>query len=148
MSNFIAANCVYLDKTKNCCRHANHARSLASPLRWLGCSVACVFAWPSQEAVTCREQEERPIPAPPRSWRSAVMTKRDDYWRSKALEGQRHTGNMLALLAERDAEILRLRALLGRWVACPEVTEIDPKDRDPDTEQVWRETRIALENKS
>jgi hypothetical protein len=38
------------------------------------------------------------------------MTENDDYWRSKALEGQRHTGNMLALLAERDAEIAQLKA--------------------------------------
>lgn len=39
--------------------------------------------------------------------------------------------------AERDAAWV----LLERWTHVPEVTEIDPEDRDPETERLWRETR-------
>lgn len=46
--------------------------------------------------------------------------------------------------AAKEAEIARLRSLLTRWVACPEVTEIEAEDRDPETEGLWRETRAAL----
>ena len=38
--------------------------------------------------------------------------------------------------------------LVTRWCECPEVTEIHPDDRDPETETLWRETRQYLEGVS
>jgi hypothetical protein len=46
--------------------------------------------------------------------------------------------------AQLRARVEELEALLTRWCQCPEITDIDPGDLEPETDQVWRETRTAL----
>jgi hypothetical protein len=47
-------------------------------------------------------------------------------------------------IAAKDARIAQLEMLLRRWCLCPEITEIDGSDLEPESDQVWRDTRTAL----
>ncbi len=101
-------------------------------------------ALPDEDALVAAAKQAAadPLTDKARKWDAVVAA-------TRALDAIRpHIAALQARAEAAEAENARLRDLLRRWCSVPEITEIEAEDREPETDQIWRETRAALGDKS